>query len=132
MNTKTLTHMRDIIKEAQRQLALLDPSATPNWNGSIKTNIGALLNAASESLWIDEAWEKYKTCAPDPELLATRLISAAPELLEALKALVNGEITLSNKSSALYSKGDFKGYLSEHCQKVIAARAAIAKATGDA
>lgn len=60
-----------------------------------------------------------------------RLISAAPELLEALGALVNGEITLSNKSSALYSKSDFKGFLSEHCPKTIAARAAIAKAKGE-
>lgn len=59
---------------------------------------------------------------------APGLIAAAPDLLDALRALVNGEITLSNKSSALYSKGDFTGYLSEHCPKVIAARAAIAKA----
>ena len=61
-----------------------------------------------------------------------RLAASAPELLAALSALVNGEITLSSNSSALYSKGDFKGFLSEHCPKVIAARAAIAKAISHA
>jgi hypothetical protein len=49
-----------------------------------------------------------------------RLFCAAPDLLDALRALVNGDVRISNKRD---------GMLSEHCPKVIAARAAISKAT---
>jgi hypothetical protein len=58
------------------------------------------------------------------------LYAAAPELLEALRALVNGSVSISSKGAKLFTQGDSEAFLSEHCPKVIAARAAIAKATG--
>lgn len=51
-----------------------------------------------------------------------RLIAAAPELLAALQAIVNGRVRISDKANDM---------LSEHDPKVISARAAIAKARGN-
>ena len=49
-----------------------------------------------------------------------RLIAAAPELLEALRSILNGSIRISDKRDDM---------LSEHDPKVISARAAITRAT---
>ena len=64
------------------------------------------------------------TCGPFPvDFANARLLAAAPELLAALRALVNGRVRISDKTNDM---------LSEHDSKVIAARTAIARAEGKA
>jgi len=82
------------------------------------------LNATTWSSWQTTAKFSPALAAAQEALDRERLIAAAPELLEALKDLLDHYTSLVNS-------GDAGNWDAENEGEVIAARAAIAKAQGE-